>query len=253
MFNAIKKVRSLATSVFRPNGLTLTIFLILSLIADGAAQSSSQVASAVSQTASVASQVVSAASQASLQASSQADSQSPSQTLAQTGPQPSVSALPSTANSIISFDDSCKAEHRDMLDNDLKDVMDMANVTVKSQIAYTDNPNFWLFFGQSSVEHIPVIKSVFPGVLQLSEPISVRCNFDRSAPCDDRTNFPGIAKTVVDTRKRDGTQGQQPGLVICPEYFGLPPLNHRVQMGINSPTNLTARYNSGYYHDNRGE
>ncbi|KAI4636788.1 hypothetical protein J4E93_010913 [Alternaria ventricosa] len=198
MFNAIKKVRSLATSVFRPNGLTLTIFLILSLIADGAAQSSSQVASAVSQTASVTSQVVSAASQASQQASSQADSQSPSQTLAQTGPQPAVSALPSTAGSIISIDDSCKAEHRDMLDNDLKDVMDMANVTAKSQTAYTDNPNFWLFFGKSSVEHIPVIKSAFPGVLQLSEPISVTCNFDGSAPCADRTNFPGIAKTQAD-------------------------------------------------------
>ncbi|KAH6876253.1 hypothetical protein BKA58DRAFT_138062 [Alternaria rosae] len=253
MFNAVRKVGSLAMPVVRPNGLILTIFLILSLIADGAAQSSSQTASTVSQAASAASQVASVASQASLQASSQVGSQSPSQTLAQTSSQASESALPSTAEPIFSFDDSCKAEHRDIIDNTFKDAMENAKVTVESQTAYEEDTSFLNIYGKRATGNITVVKSAFPGVQQLPTPIPSGCNFDGSVPCNDRTIFPGIAKTVVGIQKRDGTLSQQSGLIFCREFFELTPLDHRVQMAINFPSNLTVRYNLGYVHDNQGE
>jgi len=243
MFNAVKKVRSLATSVVRPNGLILTIFLILSLIADGAAQSSSQMASAVSQ-------AVSAASQATLQASSQAGSQSPSQTLAQTDPQVTNSALSSTAEPTSSYADSCKTSHQDMINNDYKDVIELAQVTIDSKIPYEEEPGFWGLWG--SAENKTAVKSVFPLMQQLTWPPSAECNLDGSAPCDGPTVVGGIAMIKAGTQKRDGAQSQQPKLVFCKEYFALPPLNHRVQMSINS-RDLRDRYNLGVLHENRGE
>lgn len=65
--------------------------------------------------------------------------------------------------------------------------------------------------------------------------------------------YGGIAEKKGDAQRRDETQTYSPHLVFCRDFFALPSLDHRVQMGINHPTYLEARYTLGYFHDNQGK
>jgi hypothetical protein len=228
MFGDVNNVRSLAMPAIRLNGLILTIFLILSLIADGAAQSSSQIPSAVSRAA--------------------------SQTPAQPVSQVSESTIPSgTGNGVSYPDDSCENDHRDQIEQALEDTKGMVKITAEGDIDLKNDPGFWQLFGQRATGNITAIKNVFTEAHQMSWSISAFCNFDDSDPCNDPSMYGGIAKTAADTINQDGTQGDLPQLTFCREFFALPSLDHRVQMGINHPNFLQARYSLGYFHANQGE
>ncbi|CAN9315272.1 unnamed protein product [Alternaria alternata] len=197
------------------SGLVLTIVVMISLIAEGDAQSSSQVAS-------------SAVPQTSAQATAQS-SESP----------------------IIYPDDSCNPEHKDLIDRALGDAMQMTKVTTESPIDYIEDPAFWHIFGQRAVGNTTATKNAFEQVNDGPWSISAICNFDKSAPCDDFAMYGGIAEKKGDAQRRDETQTYSPHLVFCRDFFALPSLNHGIQMGINHPTHLEARYTLGYFHDNQ--
>ena len=216
MFNTLRNVYSLSMSATPRSGLVLTIVVMISLIAEGDAQSSSQVAS-------------SAVPQTSAQATAQS-SESP----------------------IIYPDDSCNPEHKDLIDRALRDAMQMTKVTTESPIDYIEDPAFWHIFGQRAVGNTTATKNAFEQVNDGPWSISAICNFDKSAPCDDFAMYGGIAEKKGDAQRRDETQTYSPHLVFCRDFFALPSLNHGIQMGINHPTHLEARYTLGYFHDNQG-
>jgi len=235
--------------VVRPNGLILTIFLILSLIADGAAQSSSQTASAVSQVASAASQVASAASQASLQASPQADPQSPSQTLAQTGSQASGTLIPSSNDLTASIDDSCTPDLQDTINQALRDLSQMVLDTVKDKTDHKDDsssPDIW---GPGSEGNVTFVHNRFEQFAQNPPEFQGRCSLDNTDPaCSSPLMIGGIGESGPDERRDSGAK-----LVFCGDYFKLAPLDHQIQRMINHPTDLRPRYNLGIHHENQGE
>jgi hypothetical protein len=235
----MKNLQGYGTSMTRPNGLLLMILFIVSLVAEGQAQSSSQVVSAVSQVSS--------------QFSSQADSQSPSQTVSQTASPTSESPPSSSTDTPIVYDDSCSPGHKDLINQAFRDAMQQLKVTIESTMDYIDDPAFWHLYGKRSVGNMTAIKNAFRKVYDGQWSIPAICNLDGSAPCDDLTLYGGIAERKADTQRRDDTQSLSPELVFCREFFALPPLDHRVQTGINYPVVFTTRYNLGYFHDNQGE
>jgi hypothetical protein len=172
------------------------------------------------------------------QGSSQVASSAVSQTSAQTIAQSSESP-------IIYPDDSCNPEHKDLIDRALGDAMQMTKVTTESPTDYIEDPAFWHIFGQRAVGNTTAIKNAFEQVNDGPWAIS--------APCDDLAMYGGIAEKKGDAQRRDETQTYSPHLVFCRDFFALPSLDHRVQMGINHLTYLEARYTLGYFHDNQGK
>jgi hypothetical protein len=217
MLNTLRNIHSLSMSATPRSGLVLTIVVMISLITEGDAQGSSQVASS-------------------------AGPQTSAQTIAQ-----------SSGSPIIYPDDSCNPEHKDLIDRALGDAMQMTKVTTESPTDYIEDPAFWHIFGQRAVGNTTAIKNAFEQVNDGPWAISAICNFDNSAPCDDLAMYGGIAEKKGDAQRRDETQTYSPHLVFCRDFFALPSLDHRVQMGINHLTYLEARYTLGYFHDNQGK
>ncbi|KAH6857551.1 hypothetical protein B0T12DRAFT_139472 [Alternaria alternata] len=216
MFNTLRDVHSLSMSAVPRSGLILIIVVIISLIAEGDAQNSSQVASS-------------------------AVPQTSAQTIAQSSESP-----------IIYPDDSCNPEHKDLIYQAFGDAMQMTKLTTQSTIDYIDDPAFWHIFGQRAVDNTTAIKNAFEQVNDGQWSISATCNFGNSTRCDGFAMYGGIAEEKGDAQRRSNeTQLYSPHLVFCRDFFALPPLDHRVQMGINHPTDFKARYTLGYFHDNQ--
>ncbi|CAO2655425.1 Nn.00g104890.m01.CDS01 [Neocucurbitaria sp. VM-36] len=112
-----------------------------------------------------------------------------------------------------------------------------------------NDPAFWELFGPKAVPNLLDVKQTFEDLVNRQDTISVSCNLDDTDPaCTDWHRYGGVGQVVDQT---DSTNSS-PSLVFCREFFSFPPLDYRVNMGINHPTNWTARFDLGFYHENQG-
>ncbi|KAF1831929.1 hypothetical protein BDW02DRAFT_29250 [Decorospora gaudefroyi] len=171
---------------------------------------------------------------------------------------PAASQTPVDSEDDQSFtwsDGSCSPEHQDLIVKAFRDANAMTRAAVEAETDHEHDPAFWELFGGRAVGDFTAIKSAFDQVLQGPWSITASCNFDGSvAECTDQRKYGGIGATEAagQTRKRDEKASLSATLVFCQEFFRFPPLDHRVQMGINHPYYLEARYDLGYFHDNQG-
>jgi hypothetical protein len=139
----------------------------------------------------------------------------------------------------------------------MKDAAQMTLVTIQNTVDHEKDPAFWELFGPGAVGNITSIRGAFEQVLQTPFVIAARCNFDDTdAACSDPLMYGGIGGKIPSGQpaKWDENQALQGQLTFCRDFFALPTLDHRVQLGINGhDVFLETPYNLGYYHDNQGK
>lgn len=147
----------------------------------------------------------------------------------------------------LHFDDStCQPEH--MVDKAYQDALQVATLAADGSNNMQNDTAFWEFFGPGAVVNLTDIETTFQNLVNSPLNISVTCNFDDKVPaCTDWYRYGGIAGY----QPSDSTT--LPSLIFCREFFSFPPLDYRVNMGINHPTTWTARFDIGYYHENQGK
>ncbi|KAF1847219.1 uncharacterized protein K460DRAFT_55538 [Cucurbitaria berberidis CBS 394.84] len=125
----------------------------------------------------------------------------------------------------------------------------MAKLAANAMTNHQDEPAFWELFGPRAVSNLTSIQNTFKASAEFTKKIITTCNLDDTHPtCTDRFNYGGIGALNSTAGKRDDNIS----LVFCREFFGFPPLDYKINMGINNPDDQTARFNLGYYHENQG-
>ncbi|RYN79512.1 hypothetical protein AA0117_g3493 [Alternaria alternata] len=133
----------------------------------------------------------------------------------------------------------------------------MAIETVKDMTDHEHDPAFWELYGPRAVQNLTSIRSAFEQVAHGPWTIEASCNIDDQDPaCSDPFMYGGIGDMITEGQaaKRDESQTFSAKLTFCQDFFTLPPLDHRIQLGVSSDgPYLGTRYDLGYYHDNQGK
>jgi hypothetical protein len=256
----MENIHSFSIFVCRLSSLVLIIMIVISLISNGAAQAFSVTPSEGTQT----------MSQTNTQSSMRAFSQS-SQAAFQTEPQrlsvPGSQATPPTVSQTVlqtatetssiqdvdenfSFDESYDSDQQDMIKTAFKDAARMISLTQVDWSDFDESPPFMEMFGSQAIFNASAIgntlKDMLSSVSRGAWTIATPCDLKGEAEaCKSKYMYGGISEDPTGNVQPD----YSPRLVFCGEFFTFPPLDYRVQMGLNAPGIWTSRFDLGFYHE----
>ena len=145
------------------------------------------------------------------------------------------------------LDDTCDPARKDSINQAIGGALALATIDDKKH--YRDDPTFWDLFGKNAIENVTIVMKAFTQVRDRRWNINASCNLNNTHPaCTDPNMYGGICKILNEGAGDDSFLY----LMFCEGFFALPPLDHRVQMGINHNYALRPRYDLGYFHSNQG-
>lgn len=163
---------------------------------------------------------------------------------------PSVPVTPTVLHDVFQFSTSCDQTQRDLVTKAFNDAKQMSNLASQSWKNYYQDPAFWDLFGTRALTNQSSIQQNFDKIFGSAWNITAICDLYNSNPkCTDRYMYGGIGEDSSDAAQADFSAT----LIFCREFFSFPPLDARLQMGLNHQYDWTVRLNLGFYHENQGK